>query len=197
MIRLLNNQGKTMKIYNTTFMQEEDYCKIILTKTTDPGFYKEILIDIEFRQQLTKELLSVDKKDYVKIRGKAYLHHIVMGFTFTSFEDGVIDHINGNPLDNRKQNLRKLSHSDNSSHRTKNSRSNTGVVGIARRTNGQYEYFRATVSDRVTVVESKAKSQTKRYSKQFNINKLGEKEAMTQAETWLQQKRTEFSYVDY
>lgn len=186
-----------MKTYNTTFVQEEDYCKIILTKTTDPEFYKEILIDTEFRQQLIEELLSVDKKDYVKVRGKTYLHHIIMGFTFTSFEDGVIDHINGNPLDNRKHNLRKLSHSDNSSHRTKNSRSNTGVVGVARRTNGQYEYFRATVSDRVTAVESKAKSQTKRYSKQFNINKLGEKEAMVQAKAWLQQKRTEFGYVDY
>lgn len=186
-----------MKVYNTTFKQKEDYCKVILTKTTDTEFYKEILIDIEFKEQLIKELLSIDRNNYVRIRGKQYLHHLVMGFTFTSFDDGVIDHINGNPLDNRKANLRKLSHADNSSHRTKNSRSNTGVIGIARRTNGKYEYFRATVSDRITEVESKAKSQTKRYSKQFNINKLGEEEAMAQAKAWLLQKRTEFGYVDY
>ena len=31
-----------MKVYNTTFKQEEDYCKVILTKTTDTEFYKEI-----------------------------------------------------------------------------------------------------------------------------------------------------------
>lgn len=186
-----------MKVYNTTFVQEEDYCKILLTKTTDPEFLKEILIDNEFKEVLTDALLSVDKKDYVKLRGKQYLHHFIMDFTFTSFEDGVIDHINGNPLDNRKVNLRKLSHTDNSSHRTKNSRSNTEVIGVARRTNGKYEYFRATVSDRVTQVISKAESQTKRYSKQFNINKLGEEEAMKQAKTWLKQKRTEFGYVDH
>ena len=186
-----------MKIYNTTFVQEEDYCKILLTKTTNPDFLKEILVDTEFKEQLTGVLLSVDKKDYVRIKGKEYLHHFVTNFTFTSFSEGVIDHINGNPLDNRKRNLRHLSHSDNSSHRTKNSRSNTGVVGIARRTSGQYDYFRATVSDRITAVESKAKSQTVRYSKQFNINKLGVEEAMIQAKAWLKQKRSEFGYVGY
>jgi len=186
-----------MKVYNTKFVQEEDYCKILLTKTTDSEFFKEILIDNELKEILTDVPLSVDRKDYVKLRGKQLLHHYVMNFTFTSFEDGVIDHINGNPLDNRKTNLRKLSHSDNSSHRTKNSRSNTGVIGVARRTNGEYEYFRATVSDRVTQVDSKAKSQTKRYSKQFNINKLGEEEAMKQAKAWLKQQRTQFGYVDH
>jgi hypothetical protein len=186
-----------MKVYNTTFVQEEDYCKILLTKTTDQEFLKEILIDNEFKEVLITALLSVDKKNYVKLKGKQYLHHLITDFTFTSFEDGVIDHINGNPLDNRRCNLRKLSHADNSSHRTKNSRSNTEVIGIARRTNGKYEYFRATVSDRTTKIESKAPSQTKRYSKQFNINKLGEEEAMTQAKAWLKQRRAEFGYVDH
>ena len=41
----------------------------------------------------------------------------------------------------------------------------------------------------------KALSQTKRYSKQFNITKLGENEAMKQAVEWLKKKRSEFGYV--
>ena len=40
-----------------------------------------------------------------------------------------------------------------------------------------------------------AKSQTKRYSKQFNINKLGEEEALKQAKKWLEEKRKEFNYI--
>ena len=35
---------------------------------------------------------------------------------------------------------------------------------------------------------------TKRYSKQFNINKLGEEEALRQAKEWLSNKREEFAY---
>ena len=68
-------------------------------------------------------------------------------------------------------------------------------TGIARRSNGKYEYFRATVSDRVTKVNSKAQSQTKRYTKQFNINKLGEEEAFKQAKQWLDAKKEEFNYL--
>lgn len=53
-------------------------------------------------------------KSYIRI--KTYLHHLVMGKPEEGFE---VDHINGNPLDNRKENLRFCTRMQNS-HNTRN-----------------------------------------------------------------------------
>ena len=181
-----------MSRMNNTIKIEGDLVTIFVTKDDDIRYLNEVLIDADD--------LHLIGKIYVKSNGYVWtnrrnLAHIIMSHGSNLVT--VIDHKNGNKLDNRKINLRVLTQCDNANNRN-SSQNNTGIVGIARRCNGNYEYFRVTVSDRKHPVKSgSTKSACKKYTKQFNINKLGEDIAFTQAQAWLSAKRKEFGYIDY
>jgi len=63
-------------------------------------------------------------------KGRVRLHHIILDFKYRYTDNFEIDHINTNPLDNRKSNLRKITHQQNIS-RQKISKVNTsGYKGV-------------------------------------------------------------------
>jgi hypothetical protein len=178
------------KIINEVFLHNE-YAEIKVTRTGLSSYVGTVLVDIEDLNKISKIRITNTGYAYLCGNGGKSVAHIVMNHQ--SNMDTVVDHINHNKLDNRKYNLRILAQAQNANNRG-TSRNNTGTVGISLRENGKYQYYRATISDRKTNVKSSAKSQTKRYSKQFNINKMGKEEAFIAAKSWLYEKRKEFGY---
>jgi hypothetical protein len=77
----------------------------------------------------------VDEKGYVRINKqmdykqyKIRLHRFVMGLS--KLDKCQVDHINGNKLDNRKQNLRLVTNQQNQMNRLPNKTNISGRVGV-------------------------------------------------------------------
>jgi uncharacterized Fe-S cluster-containing protein len=72
---------------------------------------------------------------YLKVRGKMILGHRIAWFKhYGSFPIGVIDHINGNILDNRIANLRDIPQSVNMQNQRKAMVDNkTGLLGVSQK----------------------------------------------------------------
>lgn len=86
------------------------------------------------RALVGSEAGSVDKRGYraVQIYGRRYMaHRIAWALTFGEWPKEEIDHKNGNPADNRLENIRDVSPSENKQNaRASHVDSGTGVLGV-------------------------------------------------------------------
>lgn len=91
---------------------------------------KVALVDDEDFDSLSKYKWHYSKSGYAirtvsyKPRISAYMHKIIVPF------EGSVDHINGNRLDNRKQNLRRCSHKENCRNQKLRVDSASGFKGV-------------------------------------------------------------------
>ncbi|HDK7314614.1 TPA: HNH endonuclease [Clostridium botulinum] len=89
----------------------------------------------------------------------------------------IVDHVNGNPLDNRKHNLRKCTYTENAWNRKKYSFNKTGCKGVSIRENGKYQssimykgknIYLGTFTQLEDAIKARKKSEEK-YFREFSI----------------------------
>ena len=114
------------KIWNY-YELDNDICHIYYyEQKTDT--VKDILIDADNQGLVYQYYIQLNHNGYPQTRtqgDKQYIHHIVMQ------TNEMIDHINCNPLDNRRTNLRITTPSLNGINKLHFGRNTSGVIGVS------------------------------------------------------------------
>lgn len=159
------------------------YVEIIVKSDNKKFSYcHKVLIDTEDLVKVGKIRISKTGYAYQAVKKGKTIASLILNII--SNKDLYVDHINGKTLDNRKENLRVVTSSENARNRHSFTRNNTGIVGIAYRENKNYKYFRVSWTD----------NDKKIHAKQFNINKLGKEKAFILAKEYLKEQQLKFGY---
>ena len=141
-----NHNGETINI----LVSSEDYCYLS-----------------RYTWMIERQKYTMYAKTYIYVDGQRKtikMHRMIMS-NFGLKDGQIVDHINGNGLDNRRENLRIVTSSENSLNRINIRSDNTsGVKGVHLRYNSNGD---------VTSVNAELKIDGCKTSRSFSVNKYG------------------------
>lgn len=117
------------------YIEYDDYYELHIVNTSNFEAFGKIDKDDYLKIKNYKWTLSVHNDDIRIIANsrelnRIYLHQFIIN---NNDKNKVIDHINRNPLDNRKENLRIVSRSINSTNAKPRKENKSGIRGVYRR----------------------------------------------------------------
>lgn len=123
------------KRYNNIFEVYENFCEVF-----DRKHEKSFKIDIPDMEKIQQYYWQVNSNGYVRtnINNKEVLLH---RFLINAPDDKIVDHINRDPLDNRKSNLRLCETIENARNKSLNRKNTSGVMGVSQLKDGTWTAY--------------------------------------------------------
>ena len=145
--------------------------------------YFDVLISLEDVDRVKKYTWHPKKRRtgkgfYINNNQVGKLHQFIMNVDKKS--GNIIDHINRDTLDNRRENLRFATASDNMKNINIQSNNKSGITGV--RTDGKYWWAQISIDGKQTI-------------KSFSIQLYGEDIAKEMAIKWRKEKENEQGYL--
>lgn len=171
----IRNENKNPTEYRKTVLNEyieyENYYELHIINTKNIEAFGKIDKDDYQRVSAHKWTLAIHNKDIRIVANEKEMNRIGLHqFILINYdEEKVIDHINRDPLDNRKSNLRITSRSINSTNAKERVKSRSDIRGVYKRK------ARPGISKESWICEWS--DNTGRHSKSYSVEKYGEEEA--------------------
>ena len=134
--------GKVIKTkYEKNEIEIIEDCVLIKCTDLESNCCKSLIIDKEDYDKIKDIRWRLDKKGYGfnNSNKNIYIHNIIMN----PKDDEIVDHKDGNPLNNRKSNLRIVSNHENCLNHKVKSTNTSGVTGV---TKGIRKKWRARIN---------------------------------------------------
>jgi hypothetical protein len=119
-------------------MELREFCANYLEYVDGVLYWKQTALSPKMRG---KKAGSLERKGYIVLyfNGKAHKCHRLIFLMHHGYLPHIVDHINGDPLDNRIENLRAATHTQNTNNAGPRKGTRSGLKGVSQIASGKWQ----------------------------------------------------------